>query len=200
VAVGAGALLGAVALVAARLAFLPPPDHVHYHANWAIWLDGAKVDFSGNEYMEAVSACAVDPSQMTGEARVHLHNQEPDVVHVHHGGATWAHLLQNLGWGIGYGWIVTRDGIQLREGGESGARFTYILNGLVVPPVHDRVIRPGDRLLISFGTETPETLLADRFPTVASDAPGYDTRPDPAGCAGAVEETLGERIRRAVWF
>jgi hypothetical protein len=197
-AVAAGVVLGAAAFGAVRFAALPPEDQVHYHANWALWIDGSRVDLSGNEYMEAVTACAVDASQMTGEARVHMHGNNPDVIHVHHDGATWAHLLQNLGWGIGYGWIVTRDGTILRE--EGGAQLNYVLNGLVVPPVHDRVIRPGDRLLISFGPETPATLLAERFPTVAENAPEYDLTSDPAGCAGTVEETLGERLRRAFWF
>jgi len=156
------------------------------------------VDLSGNEYMEAVDACAVDPSQMTGETRVHMHQNVQDVVHVHHDGATWAHLLQNLGWGIGSTWIVTSEGRMYREG--EGAQLNFVLNGLVVPPVHDRVIRRGDRLLISFGAETPASLLADRYPTVAEDAPEYDAATDPAGCGGSIEESFGQRLRRAFWF
>jgi hypothetical protein len=148
--------------------------------------------------MESVTACAVDPSQMTGEARVHMHNHDPDVIHVHHGGATWAHLLQNLGWGIGSGWMVTGDGTMLRD--DDRDRLTFILNGLVVPPLHDRVIRRGDRLLVSYGPEGPEELLEQRFPSVPNNAPEFDTMQDPAGCAGTVEETFGERLRRALWF
>jgi hypothetical protein len=78
--------------------------------------------------------------------------------------------------------------------------LNFVLNGLVVPPVHDRVIRPGDRLLISFGPESPVELLAERFPSVAKDAPEYDLTQDPAGCAGTVEESFGQRVRRALWF
>jgi hypothetical protein len=35
---------------------------------------------------------------------------------------------------------------------------------------------------------------------VASNAPEYDVSFDPAGCMGAMEETLGARVRRAIWF
>jgi hypothetical protein len=79
-------------------------------------------------------------------------------------------------------------------------RLTFILNGLVVPPLHDRVIRRGDRLLVSYGPEGPEELLEQRFPSVPNNAPEFDTMQDPAGCAGTVEETFGERLRRALWF
>lgn len=193
-----GVLLGLVVFGAVRLIALPPLDHVHYHANWAVWIEGERVDLSGDRYMQSVSACVTDPSSMTGEARVHMHENNQDVVHVHHAGATWAHLLQNLGWGIGYGWMVTDSGEMYRDEGDK--RLTFILNGLDVPPAHDRVIRPGDRLLISFGGEPPEELTRVRFPTVADDAPGFDGTYDPAGCAGHEEESFSDRVRRALWF
>jgi hypothetical protein len=194
----AGALLGVLAFGLVRLAALPFHDAIHYHANWAVWIEGERVDFSHDRYMEDVAACVADPMLTTAEARVHMHENDPDVVHVHHGGATWGHLLQNLGWGVGPDWIVT-DGKAMYRAGDGG-RLTFILNGLNVPPAHDRVIRPGDRLLISFGTEDAEKLARERFPTVASTALEYDGSFDPGGCAGIEEETFGERLRRAFWY
>lgn len=194
-----GLVLGFLVFGLVRLAALPPPETVHYHANWAVWINGERVDFTGDRYMEDVSACAADPSNMTAHARVHMHENNADVVHVHAPGATWGHLLQNLGWGIGPDWIYTDSG-ELYRNGEEG-RLTFVLNGIVVPPAYDRVIQDTDRMLISFGTETPEDLVNERFPTVASNAREFDENYDPAGCRGTTpEETFGDRLRRAFWF
>jgi hypothetical protein len=194
----AGAAVGAAGFGLVRFAALPALDEIHYHANWAVWIDGKRVDLTHDRYMEDVAACAADPATITAEARVHMHENNHDVVHIHHGGATWGHLLQNLGWGIGQGWILTDGGELYREG--NGARLRFILNGMEVPPAHDRVIRRGDRLLISFGEEPADWLVRERFPTVASDAPDFDAGYDPAGCGGHRHETFGERVRRAFWF
>ena len=193
-----GLVIGVIGYGLIRFAALPPLDVVHYHANWALWIDGARVDLTGDHYMEDVAACASDPANITAHGRVHMHENNADVVHVHHGGATWGHLLQNLGWGMGLDWIYSDTGVLYRE--EGGKRFTFILNGLAVPPVYDRVIQRGDRLLISLGSESLDELLQDRFPSVAADAPEFDAGFDPAGCMGATEETLGARLRRAIWF
>jgi hypothetical protein len=193
-----GLVLGVVVYAAVRIAALPPLETVHYHANWALWIDGARVDLTGDKYMEDVAACASDPANITPYQRVHMHENNADIVHVHHSGATWGHLLQNLGWGMGVDWLYSDAGVLYRQG--DGKALTFIVNGLVVPPVYDRVIQRGDRVLISFGTESPEELLKNRFPSVSSDAPQYDVSFDPAGCMGAMEETLGARIRRALWF
>jgi hypothetical protein len=196
----AGLLLGVVMFGIVRLLALPSPDEVHYHANWAVWIEGQRVDFSDDRYMEDVAACQADPTSMTAESRVHMHDNNPEVIHVHHGGATWAHLLQNLGWGIGDGWIMTDTGDLFREG--DGNRLSFILNGMEVPPAHDRVIRPGDRMLVSFGNEAAEELLRERFPMVKEDAQYYDDTYDPGGCGAghADHDSLADRLRRAFWF
>jgi hypothetical protein len=157
------------------------------------------VDLTGDEYMEDVAACASDPANITAYGRVHMHENNMDVVHVHHGAATWGHLFQNLGWGMGLDWLYSDAGVLYRDG-DDGKRFTFILNGMVVPPVYDRVIQRGDRLLISFGPESPEELVKNRFPGVSADAPEFDAGYDPAGCMGTMQETFSARVRRAIWF
>jgi hypothetical protein len=193
-----GGLVGIVLFGLVRLLFLPSIAPVHYHANWAVWIDGDRVDLSGSGYMEDVAACGADVANITGPQRVHMHENNHDVVHVHHQGATWGHLLQNLGWGIGSDWLYTDEGVLHRE--EGGRRLTFVLNGTLVPPAHNRVIGRGDRMLISFGAEDSEQLLRDQFPSVTEDAPAFDEGFDPAGCQGNASETFGDRIRRAFWF
>ena len=194
----AGVLVGVALFGLVRLLFLPSIAPVHYHANWAVWIDGERVELSGNQFMEDVASCGADAANITGPQRVHMHENNPSVVHVHHQGATWGHLLQNLGWGIGSDWLYSDEGVLHR--GDGVRRLTFILNGIVVPPANNRLIGQGDRMLISFGTEESEWLLGDQFPGVAQDAPEFDEGFDPAGCQGNAAETLGDKVRRAFWF
>lgn len=196
---GAGVLLGVLALGAVRLAFLPPEPVTHYHANWAVFVDGERLDLSGEKYMEDVVRCKADPTRVDPEDRVHMHNGNPDVVHVHDGGATWGHLLANLGFGVGDDYLVTDRGERYAAG--EGSSLKFVLNGNVVPSIRNQVIGSEDRLLVSYGSELAEEVVRTQLPRVASNAGEYNLKPDPAGCSGQhAEHTFGERLRRAFWF
>lgn len=188
-----GIVVGILALAAYRFAFVPVEEPTHYHANFAIFANGERIDLSGDEYMEEVGACTVSEGVLPTE-RVHLHNNNPGVVHVHHEGVTWGHLLTNLGFGLGDEYLVMDDGRILAEGEDRTLKF--ILNGGPELSVHNQLIRSGDRLLISYGSENEE-VLRSQFPAVASNAEEYNQRPDPAACAGSVEPTLWDRVRHA---
>lgn len=189
-----GILLGLGGLIAFRLAFAHPEEPTHYHANFALYIDGERVDLSGDEYMEDVAACTMG-EKVLPRSRAHLHNNNPDVAHVHHEGVTWGHLFTNLGMGIGETYIANKAGAVLTEG--DGRTVKFVLNGRPQMAVHNELIRPGDRLLVSYGRETDADVLRDQFPRVADDAEEFDLRDDPAGCAGAHRMTLWDRIRYA---
>lgn len=195
---GVGVVLGALALGLARFAALPPEQATHYHANWAVFVRGERLDLSGERYMEDVVRCKADPTRVDPQDRVHMHAGNHDVVHVHDGGATWGHLLANLGFGVGGDYLVTDAGERYVSGEEGSLKF--VLNGREVSSIRNEVIASEDRLLISFGPETVEEVTRTQYPRVASDAGEYNHRPDPAGCAGPGEATLGDRLRRAFWF
>ena len=63
-----GLILGVLSLGMARFAFVAPPPAVHHHANFAVFVDGQRLDLSGDRYMEDVTACAarfdVSPTAM----------------------------------------------------------------------------------------------------------------------------------------
>lgn len=196
----AGGIVAGVALLGlARLAAMPREHQaVHYHANWAIVIDGERLDLSGTRYMEDVAACSADPSHVRPEDRVHMHENDHDAVHVHAAGVTWGHLLANLGFGIGDDYLVTDGGVRL-EGGP-GRTIKFVLDGRQVPSIRNRPIRSEDRLLVSYGPETADEVIRTQFPQVASTAARLNTLPDPASCSGPAELTMGERLRRAFWF
>ncbi len=196
-AFGLGALLGAVALGAARFAAMPPDAVVHYHANWAIVVDGQRLDLSADRYMEDVARCRMHAS-MDPRDRVHLHSNDADGVHVHAPAATWGHLLTNLGFGLGRDYLVTDRGVRHEAAPPRSLKF--VLNGRPVEEVHNRVIASEDRLLISYGAEAVDEVVRSQFPQVATTAAALNTQPDPASCSGAAERTIGDRLRHAFWF
>lgn len=190
-----GAILGALAFFVLRLALARPEAPPHYHANFAIIVDGQRVDLSGGQYSEELSSCRLSGQALQPQERVHLHNRDPDLAHVHHEGVTWGHLFANLGFGLGGSYLATDDGRILIDG--AGKTLKFVLNGRPATSVHNALIASGDRLLVSYGAETnPE--IQRQFAAVASDAPEFNQRKDPAGCSGTVEPTLWDRIRHAV--
>jgi hypothetical protein len=195
IAIVLGILVGVLAFAAARVALVAPEQPPHYHANFAIFMDGERVDLSGDRYMEEVSACRVSEGKILPQERAHLHNNVPDVAHVHHPGVTWGHLLANLGFGVGERYLSARgDELYVAGGGKT---LKFILNGRPELSVRNRLIGSGDRLLISFGPESEAEVLRTQFPKVASSAEEFNRKPDPAGCSGAHELTLWERLRHA---
>ena len=195
----AGLAAGAALLGAVRFAAMPPADDVvHYHANWAVMLNGERLDLSSDRYMEDVAGCRADPSHVMPADRVHMHENDHDAVHVHAAGATWGHLLANLGFGIGDDYLVTDDGV--RHDASPTAELKFILNGTQVTSIRNRLIQSRDRLLISYGSEPVDEVIGTQFPRVASTAERLNSLPDPASCSGPMEETTGDRLRRAFWF
>lgn len=189
-----GVLLGVILLAAYRFAFVPVEEPTHYHANFAIVVDGERIDLSADEYMEDVATCAVGETVIP-VARAHLHNNDPDVAHVHHEGVTWGHLLANLGLGLGEGYLALDGGPVLTE--QEGRTLKFILNGQPQYAVDNELIQSGDRLLISYGAESEQEVVRSQLAQVADNAEEFNERPDPAACAGAHGGTAWDRIRHA---
>ena len=193
-----GMVLGALALGIARLLALPPEHVTHYHANFAVFVDGQRLDLSADRFMEDVSKCKADPAQQDPPDRAHLHGRDHDVVHVHAPATSWANLFTNLHMALGDDWLVLPTGDALRP--MEGRSLHFVLNGAPVDGVANRTIRSKDRLLVSYGAETPEQLVTTQFSAVKNDAGEFNEKPDPATCSGPQAATFGERLRRAFWF
>lgn len=91
------ALLIAGAILYGRQ-LVPNPDPNHTHADFAVWVNGTKLDFSGPEFMSE----AYDPNGR--EVRVdpmrkylHLHDGNGHVAHRHKPGLTFGEFLKSLG-------------------------------------------------------------------------------------------------------
>lgn len=199
---GVGLVVGVGGMGAARYALTDPPEDpsTHYHANFAVFVDGERVNLAEERYMEDVERCKLDPTAVDPVDRAHLHQLVHDVVHVHHKGVTWGHFFTNIGWTLGDDFLFQDTGE--RHVAEGDRTLKFFLNGEPVGSIRNRVIETRDRLLISFGTESAAEALASQFGEVAETAEAFNqSHFDPGGCSGSVPPpTTWERIRHAFFF
>ncbi len=158
----------------------PRPYQAHYHANFAVYIDGVRKDFSGDSYMEEVSRCNIT-TDVQPQDRIHLHDNKWWLVHVHMAASTWWDLFNNLFHGIGKGYFVDAYGNIYQSG--SGKSLIYILNGKEIDNPANIPVKSEDRLLVWYGTgKVPEVL--ERFDSlVEKDAHEYNQKDDPASCS-----------------
>jgi len=191
-----GFTVGVIALAAFRFATVPAPLITHHHANWAVFVNGDRLDLSAERFMEDVASCVTSPEAIRPQDRVHLHEGDPDVVHVHHPAATWGQLLANLEMAAGPDYLFTPDGARHMASGDSVV--TFIRNGQRVYDLANEPVNSTDRIVISFGAESPDQVLESHFSQVADNAAEHNDKADPAACMGGHEpESFSERVKRA---
>ncbi len=199
-----GMVLGVVGVGAARfptLPALPSAEGPHYHANFAVFLNGERLDLSAMHYMQDIAACKANPDLILAVERAHMHEGIHDIVHVHHEGATWGHFFANIGFALGDDFLITDRGE--RHFAEGDRTLKFIRDGFDMPSVFNNVIESEERLLISFGTESVEQILETQSTEIPSTANIFNQyHQDAGGCSASepVPETTGEKIRRAFWF
>jgi hypothetical protein len=199
-----GGFLGILAIGAARFTTLLELGNgagPHYHANFAVFVDGERLDLSAMHYMQDIAACKANPDLILPVERAHLHEGIHDVVHVHHEGATWGHFFTNIGFALGDNFLITDRGE--RHFTAAGQTFKFVVDGLDVPSIYNNVIESEERVLISFGSETLDEILETQFAELPSTANSFNQfHQDAGGCTASepAPETTGEKLRRAFWF
>lgn len=189
----AGFVVGTVWLVGIRFVTYKN-DHVHYHANFALYINGQRDEFNNFTFYEEVQSCGTDEHN-DPKTRVHMHDNVNHTVHVHDNGATWGHFFANLGYTLGNDLIKTdSDGY---IDGVSENKLTFILNGKEEEAIANRTIQSEDALLISYGNED-SSVLNQRFGAITKDAGEYNQKNDPASCAGSKPLTTTERLKKAI--
>lgn len=187
-----GALLGALLFVVIRFVF-NNPEPVHYHANFAVFMDGKREQFSGPGYYEEVQSCSATD---TPNGRTHMHQPDNNIAHVHDKNVTWGHFFESIGWAIGPDALVTSDAIYRTN--EKKA-LTFYLNNKEVESPFDQVIGNEDVLVVSYGDGSADLKKqADeaKEPTPAHTA---NIQKDPAACRGTDELGFAARLKKAIW-
>lgn len=192
--VALGLLIGASLVLGIRFATYAP-EHVHYHANFSVYINGEREEFKDPKYYQEVAICMAGQGITVPEARAHIHDNDNTSIHIHDHAVTWNQLFNNLGWNIGSDYIVTDAGTVYKENA-SDKLHIYINNqdytGLT--NLTNTVIKDKDRLLISYGNLDDVTLLQEAK-TVATTAAKLDASQDPATCAGNEKITLKNRFK-----
>lgn len=193
-----GLLLAVVLLTAIRFFTLQPPQQVHYHANFALFIEGQRYNFTDPHYSEEVSNCSVE-GHMSPEQRTHFHDEEPDILHVHDSGVTWGHFLANLGLTLGPDVLEDDHGNIYTNTGDK--KLTFILNGKAALNISNTQIEDEDRLLISYSSQDVPNIIAKEYSQVASNAAEFDNKPDPESCSGGdANWTFWQRLVKALWY
>ena len=188
-----GILVGVFAVLAIRFATYKPLQ-VHYHANFAVYLNGVRDEFKGANYYQEVAICSATNDISIPQQRAHMHDNINSVIHVHDHATTWGQFFENLGWIIGPNFIMTDDGTMYQAAGDSKPHI--LLNDqdyTDLTPMTNKVIDDKDRLLVSFGDISSQT-LEQEYKTVPATAAHYDVTKDPASCAGSEKVTTKDRL------
>lgn len=185
--------LGFVLSTAVRFA-LVQDSSVHYHANFALYIDGQRQEFKSFTFYEEIAACSAHGTE-DPKHDAHMHDNNPGLVHVHSAGVTWGEFFNNIGYNLGRQSIETDT--KTYVDGDADRRLTFVLNGQVVNSPTNQLINSEDRLLINYGTEQ-QSVITERFATVPSDAHQANVTADPAACAGAHSLSWQDRLKQAI--
>lgn len=177
-------LFGALVILGIRF-FTYSPESVHYHANFALYINGQRETFNSPSYYEETASCSADTA-VTPTDRAHMHDNVNDVVHVEDHAVTWGQFFTNLGWYMGPNYIEGSgpNGTMYLENGNN--QLHLILNGqdyTDLGGLQNTVIHDQDKLLVSFGDLSSETLQQE-YKAIPSTAHHYDVTQDPASCMG----------------
>lgn len=188
-----GLLLGVLIILAIRFATYKP-DQIHYHANFAVYINGQRQEFKGPQYYQEVAICSATNGITIPQQRAHMHDNINSVVHVHDHAVTWGQFFENLGWYVGPNFIATDSGTLYTE--NNNDKLHILINNqdyTDLSPITNMVIKDKSRLLVSFGTIS-DPVLQQQYQTVPNTAATYDSTQDPASCSGSEKVTTKDRL------
>jgi hypothetical protein len=186
----AGVLIGVFGFGAYRFASYNP-EHTHYHANFAVYINGEKEQFEGFSYYEELTGCSLDTTP-TARGRVHMHEPENSVVHIHDEAVTWGHFFENLGFSIGSDHLATGTDVYTSD----DTSVTYVLNGKkVIGNPAAKEIGDEDRLLVVVGAESDEEALEFFDSVVPDDAHEHNESSDPGTCSSGESHGFTDRLK-----
>lgn len=117
----------------------------HDHAAILVKIFGDEFDFSA-------------PAYQIKSSWIHFEGRDGTTIHKHATGVTLGYLFDTLGLGLDDQCFVFQDGRSFCTNEDYSLKF-YI-NGEKVPDIRDYEINDDDRILISYGAETPEEIEA----------------------------------------
>jgi hypothetical protein len=152
----------AVVIIAALVVRRPPqnPDPNHTHADFAVWIDGEKFDFSGDEFMSGSSKEEVgeDHGHEHKHPNLHLHDNVGNVIHRHKPGLSLGEFFASIG--IKMEQTCFSTDIDRAVCNTEGKTWQMFRNGKEVPFDPSYVFADEDHLLLTYGA-THEQLISE---------------------------------------
>jgi len=115
----------------------------HEHASLLVRIFGDKFDFSV-------------PSYQIKSSWIHFEESDGTTIHRHASGVTLGYLFDSINIGIDDQCYIFPDGRKFCTNEDYSLK--YYINHKPVNNINDYIFEDGDRILISFGPETPEQL------------------------------------------
>jgi len=166
------------------------PEHTHYHANYAVVINGQQQAFDNFSYYEELTGCSVSTKQKPSN-RAHMHEPENTTVHVHDEAVTWGNFFENIGISTGINHIAISDDLYTA----ADDSITYVLNGKTRRSIAKVEISSADRLLVVVGSETDGEAI-DLYETfVPSNAQEFNNSNDPGTCSSNEAHGFTDRLK-----
>jgi len=115
----------------------------HEHASLLERIFGDKLDFSS-------------PAYQIKSSWIHFEDSDGTTIHRHSSGVTLDYLFANIGISIDNKCYKFPDGRQFCTNEDYSLK--YYINHQIVKDINDHVLEEGDRILITYGNETPEQI------------------------------------------
>lgn len=132
------------------------PDPNHTHADFAVWIDGVPLDFSGEEFMSETETGEDENHEEHGHkhAYLHLHDGNGHVIHRHKPGLTIGEFFDSLGMQMTDACLTFEEPSGLRSVCiEGNKRWRMVVNGQPMGLDPGYIFKDTDKILLSWGAE-----------------------------------------------
>ncbi len=143
------------------------PDPNHTHADFSVWIDSERVDFSQAKYISGGSETHTEEQEK--HKYFHLHDGNGNVLHRHKPGLPIGQFFASLGFTLMADCLATDDGRKVCD--TDGKTWRFFVNGVERPMDPEYIFEDGDRLLWSYGADDVE--IAREIREVTDDACRY---------------------------
>ncbi len=173
-----GVLLTSCAFLGAK-EYVANPDPSHVHADFAVWIEGEKIDFSDPKYMSGVSTDETthDEEDEYHHQYLHLHDGIGHVIHTHKPGYLIKDFFSSIGFSMTANCMTLDSGVDIcpNELGQKWMMFVRHrpLDGndweeMAWNP--DYEFQDLDQILLTFQAQDEETRIEEQKEEMTDDA------------------------------
>jgi protein-disulfide isomerase len=161
----------------------------HRHADFAVYVNGRRLDFSQAKYQSGKDA--QDKGHEHDEF-VHLHDGNGKVVHFHKAGITFGYFFKTLGIELSKDCLKLDTGEKHCADASKDALLNFYVNGRPVESLDGYVPNDLDRILVSYGQKSAltDSAVGEQIASVSDEACIYSEKCPERGAAPE-EECVG---------